>query len=146
MDQWDENMEYLEAYDDACLDEIEDEAEEINRQLDIISLDRMARENGEKPANEWLRTDFKDLLHSYPKLRHWHTRELRALFLDCMEYIDGVAYYKRLSMEDSLRRRDNGDPFWQDLAYPAVIDEDSDFAFYRRAGETAKLWKMWRHL
>lgn len=47
MSQWDENMEYLEAYDDAHLDEIEDEAEENNRQLDIIDQDRIARENGD---------------------------------------------------------------------------------------------------
>lgn len=114
MDQWFKNMEYLEAYGDASLDDID--AEEISRELDILDLQRMARENGEKPVNEWVRTDFKDLLHQYPRLRHWRTCELQAVFLNHVETIDHVDYYKRLSMMETWERLANGGPFNYDLA------------------------------
>ena len=115
MGQWFKNMEYLEAYGDASLDEID--AEEISRELDILDLQRMARENGEKPANEWVRTDFKDLLHQYPRLRHWRTCELHAVSLTHVETIDHVDYYKRLSMMETWERLANGGPFNYDLAF-----------------------------
>lgn len=145
-DQWFKNMEYLEAYDDACVDEIEDEAEEINRQLDIIDLDQMARENGEKPAAEWSRHDFKDLLRQYPRLRHWRTCELQAVFLNYVETINHVDYYKRLNMMETWERIDNGGPFNYDLAEPAAIDKDSEYAFERREMEVARLWRLYHRL
>ena len=131
MGQWFKNMEYLEAYDDAALDTIEDDAEAINKQLDIIDRDRMARENGEKSVKEWERTDFKDLLHQYPRLRHWRTSKLQAVFLNHVETIDHVDYYKRLSMMETWERIDNGGPFNYDLADPAAIDKESEYAFER---------------
>lgn len=146
MSQWDENMEYLEAYDDAHLDEIEDEAEEINRQLDIIDQDRIARENGEKPGNEWVRHDFKDLLHQYPRLRHWRTCELQAVFLNYTGTINHVEYYKRLSMMETWERIANGGPFNYDLATPAAIDEESEYAFERRELEVDRLWRLYHRL
>lgn len=121
MSKWDENMEYLEAYDDASLDTVEEEEEwdeEVNRQLDILDQARMARENGEKPANEWLRTDFKDLLHDYPPLRGLRTSELQAAFLICEETIDGVSYYKRRSLEFLRRWRARSVPVYRLLLLP----------------------------
>ena len=116
MGQWEENMEYLEAYDDAALDTIEDEEEwdeEVNRQLDILDRDRIARENGEKPIGEWSRRDFTDLLHDYPPLRGLRTYELRAAFLTCEETINGVGYYKRASLEYLQRWRARSVPVYR---------------------------------
>lgn len=137
-DQWFKNMEYLEAYDDAHLNEIE--AEEINRILDNIEADRNARENGEKPANEWVRTDFKDLLRPNPKLRHLSTRELRAFFLRCEDYIDGIKYYERVS---------GGNLCDTDLAVPPIVRRqmyENHYALQRWFFEDTKLWRIWRNL
>lgn len=143
-DQWYKNMEYLKAYDDASLDEIE--AEEINRRLDILDLDHAARENGEKPVKEWDRTDFEDLLHQYPRLRHWRTRELQAVFLNYVETIDHVDYYKRLSMMETWERIGNGGPLGYEFTDPAAIDEESEYAFERRMMEVEKLCRLWHRL
>lgn len=137
MGQWDENMEYLEAYDDAALDMIEEDAEAINRELDILDRDRMARENGEKPAREYTRRDFTNLLYQYPKIRHLRTRELRALFLDYGDIIDGVVYYKLGDLKDLQQRRA---PIWYGLAIPKY------YSFERWDMAVEKLWKLWRTL
>ena len=143
-DQWFKNMEYLEAYEDASLDE--EEAEAINRKLDILDLDHAARENGEKPGNEWARADFKDLLHQYPRLRHWRTRELQACFLNYTGTINSVDYYKRLSVMETWERIANGGPFNYDLADPAAIDKDSEYAFQRREMMVDRLWRLYHRL
>ena len=122
MGQWEE------AYDDAALDTIEDDAEAINKQLDILDRDRMARENGEKPAVEWSRQDFKDLLHRYPKLRHLRTCELCALFLVFEEQIGSVDYYKRGTMEQMRQCRAHSGPFIESNSdTPAVRQLYKDF-------------------
>ena len=139
-DQWFENMEYLEAYDDVCLDEIEEDPEEINDILDIIEADRMARENGEKPAAEWVRQDFKDLLHRYPKLRHLRTCELQALLLTWGDVIDGVVYYKLEDLKDLKDLQQRRDPIWYVLAIPKY------YSFERLDMAVEKLWKIRRNL
>ena len=131
MGQWEE------AYDDAALDTIEDDAEAINKQLDILDRDRMARENGEKPAVEWSRQDFKDLLHRYPKLRHLRTCELQALLLTLEDIIDGVVYYKLGGLKDLQQRRA---PIWCGLAIPKY------YSFERWDMMVEKLWKMRQNL
>lgn len=153
MSQWEENMEYLEAYDDAALDTIEDDAEAINKQLDILDRDRMARENGEKPVGEWRRTDFKDILHRYPKLRHLRTCELWALFLESTGTINEVFYAKRWSMEDARRECQNGRCPWFDVATWTIesrMEESSDYGFQQLdtllVAEEEKLVKIWHRL
>lgn len=131
-----QEQEDLEAYDDAHLDTIEED--EINRRLDILDQERMARENGEKPAGEWGRTDFKDLLHSYPKLRGLRTCELRAFFLRCEDYINGVKYYERVSGHNL---------YDTNLAVPPIVRRqmyENPYALQRWWFEDEKLWKMWR--
>ena len=139
-DQWSENMEYLEAYDDAALDMAEEDAEAINEKLDIIDRDRMARENGEKPAIEWTRPDFKDLLHDYPPLRGLRTYELQAAFLICEETIDGVSYYKRRSLEFLRRWRARSVPVYRLLVLP------NRWFFERWRMENRQLWRLWQNL
>lgn len=137
MSKWDENMEYLEAYDDASLDTVEEEEEwdeEVNRQLDILDQARMARENGEKPANEWVRRDFKDLLYQYPPLRGLRTSELQAAFLICEGTIDGVSYYKRMSLEYLRQWRGRSVPVYRLLAIP------DRWCFQWWKMENRKLW------
>lgn len=149
-DQWFKNMEYLEEWDD--LEEEEEWDEEVNRQLDVLDQDRMARENGEKPAGEWLRADFKDLLHSYPKLRGLRTGELQALFLDYVETIDSVEYYRRVSMEQMLQNFSNDRAIWSMLAVRPGVEqqmrsaEDDEYAFYRWDMELVKLYRVARSL
>lgn len=144
MDQWFKNMEYLEAYEDASLDE--EDAEAINRELDIIDLDHAAREDGEKPANEWVREDFKDLLHQYPRLRHWRTSMLQAVFLNYVETINHVEYYKRSSMMEVWERLANGGPLCYEFTDPAAIDEESEYAFERRMMMVDRLWRLYHRL
>lgn len=143
MSQWDENMEYLEAYDDAHFDEIEDEAEwdeEVNRQLDILDQARIARENGEKPIGEWSRQDFKDLLHDYPPLRGLRTYELRGALLTCEETINGVGYYKRASLEYIQRWRARSVPVYRLLLLP------DRWFFGRWRMAQRKLQRIWQNL
>ena len=135
MSQWDDNMEYLEAYGDVSLDEID--AEAINETLDILDRDRMAREKGEKPAREYTRRDFKDLLHRYPKVRHLRTCELQALLLTYGDIIDGVVYYKLGDLKDLQQRRA---PIWYGLAIPGY------YSFERLDMMVEKLWKIRRNL
>ena len=101
----------------------------------------MARENGEKPADEWERTDFKDLLRSNPKLRHLRTRELRALFLRSEDVVDGVEYYRRVN---------GGNLYSTNLAVPPTVRrgvrEGNHYAFQRWEAEDEKLWCIWRNL
>ena len=133
-------MEYLEDYGDMELDTVEYDAEAINKQLDMLDRDRMARENGEKPANEWTRKDFKDLLHAYPKTRHLRTCELCALFLVFEEQIGSVDYYKRGTMEQMRQCRAHGGPLFLSLAIPDY------YSFERWNMKVEKLWKIWRNL
>lgn len=132
-DQWFKNMEYLEEWDDPGEEEEWDE--EVNRQLDIIDQDRMARENGEKPIGEWSRRDFTDLLHDYPPLRGLRTYELRTSLLICEETIDGVSYYKRMSLEFLRRWRGHSVPVYNLLAIP------DRWCFERWRMETRKIWR-----
>lgn len=134
-DQWFKNMEYLEEWDDP--EEEEEWDEEVNRQLDIIDQDRIARENGAKPAREYTRRDFKDLLHRYPKLRHLRTCELQALLLTWGDVIDDVVYYKLGDLKDLQQRRD---PIWYVLAIPGY------YSFERVNMMVEKLRKIWRNL
>lgn len=143
-DQWFKNMEYLEEYSDVSLDE--EDAEEINRELDILDLQHMARENGEKPAGEWTRQDFKDLLHQYPRVRHWRTSMLRAVFLNHVETIDSVDYYKRLSMMEKWERLANGGPLGYEFTDPAAINKESEYTFERRMMMVDRLWRLYHRL
>ena len=130
-------MEYLEAYDEifAALDMIEDGTED--KQLDILDRDRIARESGEKPAAEWVRQDFKDLLYQYPKLRHLRTCELKALLLIWRHAIDGVVYY---TIGDLKYLQQRYSPIWYGLAIPGY------YSCERRDMAVEKLWKIWRSL
>ncbi len=143
----DRAYEYWEALEENdMLAMAEDEAEAINRELNILDLERMVRENGEKPAAEWTRTDFKDLLHQYPRLRHWRTRELRAVFLNHVGTIDSVDYYKRLSMMEKWERLANGGPLGYEFTDPAAINKESEYTFERRMMEVDRLWRLYHRL
>lgn len=133
-------MEYLENYDDAVLDTVEDDADAINKTLDILDRDRMARENGEKPIAEWSRQDFKDLFRQYPPLRGLRTSELQASLLICEETIDGVSYFKRRSLEFLRRWRGRSVPVYHLLVIP------NRWCFEGWRMETRKLWRIWRNL
>lgn len=159
-DQWLKNMEYLENYGDAELEGQEyvdqvyeyweslDEAIE-GEEINVLSLDHMARENGEKPAGEWARTDFKDLLHRYPKLRGLKLKELWALFLQYTESIDEVIYCKRMSIEDVRKARARGDgPFTVLATWNLDIPEEEGYkyAFQLDEAEEKKLQRIWQKL
>ena len=150
MDQWDKNMEYLEAYADVSLDELDETEEEVNRELDILDLDYMARESGEKPVNEWVRQDFKDLLYQYPRLRHWRTCELQAVFLTYKETINHVEYYQRGSMEETWQRIANDGPLWYEFAAPPSVRlgrrRGSEYAYQRWEMENERLWRLYHRL
>lgn len=137
-DQWFKNMEYLEEWDDPGEEEEWDE--EVNRQLDILDQDRMARENGEKPIGEWSRQDFKDLLHDYPLLRGLRTYELRGALLTCEETINGVGYCKRASLEYLQRWRARSVPVYRLLLLP------DRWFFGRWRMAQRKLWRLWQNL
>lgn len=137
-DQWFKDMEYLEEWDD--LEEEEEWDEEVNRRLDILDQDRIARENGEKPIGEWSRRDFKDLLHDYPPLRGLRTYELRLSLLTCEESIDGVTYCKRADLEYLQRWRGRSVPVYRLLLLP------DHWFFERWRMVQRKLWRLWQNL
>ena len=63
-----------------------------------------------------------------------------------MEAIDSVEYYRRLSMEEVWQSAVNHDPFCYELATPAAIDKDSEYAFERRELEVDRLWRLYHRL
>lgn len=117
MDDWGEGMEYLEEYGDAEAEAMEDAAAgaqgendadaEINEALDHAEYDRIARENGEKPINEWTRRDFRHLIRYHAELRKLTTPELRALFLTPTRIVGDVLYCRRGNVQDVRKLREN---------------------------------------
>lgn len=96
-------------------DDDDDDADAVNEALDIASLDRIARERGEKPADEWTRSDFKYLVHNHSQLKNLELGELRALFLVPMRTVGGVLYCRRSDVREARRRRRNGEKPFYDL-------------------------------
>lgn len=151
----DRAYEYWEALEENdMLTMAEDEAEAINRELNILDLERMVRENGEKPAGEWTREDFKDLLRSNSKLRRLKLSELRALFLQYTEAIDSCIYCKRRTMAATREyRAQGGQPFY-DLATWTLANRSLDeleeegyrYVFQIAEAEKKKLARIWRNL
>ena len=105
MDEWDDS-----DADDA-----------VNEALNIVDLDRIARENGEKPADEWTRRDFRHLFRQHSELRELSTTALRALFLTPTRTVGGVLYCRRSDVREARRRRRQGEkPFYELDMSPAA--------------------------
>lgn len=127
MDEWDEIDEWdeddAEAVGDAAAGaEGENNADaDINAALDVAAADREARDNGEKPADEWTRRDFRNYLQHHPTLKELTTSELFALFLRPTRTIGGRLYCSRLTVREARKRRGNGEkPLYELGITPAV--------------------------
>ena len=122
----------------------------VSEALNIVDLDRIARENGEKPADEWTRGDFRNLLRHHSELRELSTMELRALFLIPMRTVGGVLYCRRSDVREARRRRGNGEkPFYELDMSPAAVWAASNAypgAFQWLEDEKRKLDEIWQNL
>lgn len=150
MDEWDEMD--AEAMEDAAAGaQGENDADAaINAALDVAALDREARGNGEKPADEWKRRDLRTLLQHHPSLKELTTPELFALFLRPMRTIGGVLYCQRLTVREARKRRGNGEKPFYELGITPAADWAAWHAYpgalQRIEDEKAKLDKIWQNL
>ena len=128
----------------------EDEEDDINAALDVAALDREARENGEKPADEWTRRDFRNLLYHHPVLKELNTTELSALFLRPTRTVGGRLYCLRLTVREARKRRGNGEkPFYELGLSPAAAWAAAHAypgAFRWLEEEKRKLDAIWQNL
>ena len=127
-----------------------DEIEQLRKDLAALAMDELARGQGEKPADEWTRTDFRNMLRYHEELRSLETEELRAVFLMPTGAIAGTFYYKRGNIRDVRRIRASGGTPLCALAIPtatayAAESGDSD-ACRQRFAEEMKLAKIWQKL
>lgn len=124
--------------------------EKVREALNVLLTDRIARQEGEKPADEWKRSDFAVIFRRHKELQKLTTPELRALFLDYWETIAGVPYYRRGSVREERKSRARGEWPTYRLAIPkatvyAADNGDVD-AVQRYNAEVAKLNKIWQEL
>ena len=128
----------------------EDAAAAINETLNVAALDREARENGEKPADEWTRRDFRNLLYHHPVLKELNTTELSALFLRPTRTVGGRLYCLRLTVREARKRRGNGEkPFYELGLSPAAAWAAAHAypgAFRWLEEEKRKLDAIWQNL
>ena len=121
----------------------------VSEALNIVDLDRIARENGEKPADEWTRRDFRNLLRHHSELRELSTMELRALFLIPMRTV-GVLYCRRSDVREARRRRHDGDEPFYDLGLPPAARWAAGHAYPGARqwleDEKRKLDEIWKNL
>ena len=124
-----------------------DDIGKVREALNVLLTERIARQEGEKPADEWKRSDFAVIFRRHKELQKLTTPELRALFLDYWETIAGVPYYRRGSVREERKSRARGEWPTYRLAIPkatvyAADNGDAD-AVQRYNAEVAKLNKIW---
>lgn len=132
------------------MDEWDDsDADAVNEAMNIADLDRIARENGEKPADEWTRRDFAGLLKNHKEFRKLETGELRALFLVPVSIGEAGIYYRRGNIRDARRHRaTGGTPLYRLAEAPLDVDEAvnnpqaaQDLAIFREHEKLDAIWE-----